>query len=316
MSYQATVLSIIIAAPGDTKSATRVIFKAIRNWNAKNAKRYGVILQPEKFDVSSITDKKGAAQKSEIEMLLNDCDMLAGAFWTRTGKTSDVKKICFPDILDEHINSGKPLLLFFSTHPIIDDSANAMQYKKFNEFKEKCRAKNVFETYDDIDELKDKVKASLEQFFSEERFLVAEDSEIETEPEIEIEAEANIGTEPDIKQEPEVMAQAPVAMMQPPKIKDKPKEEVKIPTLSENAATLLREAVKDAKTLIIRRRKISDTVIMANEKNFVENNDMVDIIRWEAAIRELEYKGLIEDINHGGEYYKLTGEGKRVAKLI
>ena len=302
MSYQATVLSIIIAAPGDTKSATRVIFKAIRNWNAKNAKKHGLILQPEKFDVISITDKKGAAQKKEIEKLLNECDILAGAFWTRTGKTSNNKKIGFDNILDEHLSSAKPAMLFFSTHPVLDDSANAKQYKKFKEFKEKCKSENLFETYDDIDELKDKVKAGLDQILSEESFVINEEAEIKPEPEV--------------KLEPEVTAQAPVAMMQPPKTKDKPKEDVEIPTLSENAATLLKEAGKDAKTLIIRRRKISDTVIMTNDKNFVKNNDMVDIIRWEAAIRELEYKGFIEDMNHGGEYYKLTGEGKRVAELI
>ncbi len=298
MSYQATVLSIMIAAPGDTQGATKAIFKAIRNWNDTNSKKRGIVLEPAEFDAGLTSDKKESAQKKEMETIISECDILAGAFWTRTEKTSSKIKLSFSDILDGHLQNDKPALLFFSTQPVMDGSADAKKYSKFLDFKKKCKEKNLLETYDDINELLEKLDSGLERILGEEKFIVQEQ------------------TEEEVFEEPEVKAEPPVAKIDIPSPKKEPKDDVKMPTLSENAATLLKEASSDAKGLIIRRRKISDTVIKTNEKNFVQNNDMVDIIRWEAAIRELEYKGLIEDMDHSGEYYKLTGEGKLVAKLL
>ena len=94
------------------------------------------------------------------------------------------------------------------------------------------------------------------------------------------------------------------------------KPTAEIPSLSESAAVLLKEAKLDTTGLIIRKRMINGTTIKTNNKNYVNNNDMSSVLKWEAAVRELEYKGLIEDRNYNGEIYQLTPEGYRVADVL
>ena len=310
MSYNATVINIMIAAPGDTQEATRVIYTTIHEWNKSNSLKQGVVLLPVELNLGSAMSKKSAAQKKEIDKIMDECDVLAGAFWTRSGRTDDSLSIA--DVVEPHLDSSNSFMLFFSTQPVMESCVDPKEYKKFLGFKEMCNDEGISESYDDTEELKEKISSRIGDILKDENIVLNETiiEEPEEEPELKEKPE------PEEEPEPDIVAKAPVAKMPEPEPKNEKKPEKKLPELSENAATLLREAGQDAKSTIIRRRKISDTVIMTNDKNFVKNNDMVDIIRWEAAIRELEYKGLISDRNHGGEYYLLTDEGKRVAKLI
>ena len=58
--------------------------------------------------------------------------------------------------IEEHIQNGKPAILFFSTRPVVEDSVDLAQYKAFKEFREWCKSKELYETYDNINELREK----------------------------------------------------------------------------------------------------------------------------------------------------------------
>ena len=89
-----------------------------------------------------------------------------------------------------------------------------------------------------------------------------------------------------------------------------------IPTLTNEAKTLIIEASQDKNGIVMRLHTLGGTTIQTNEKQFAEQGNSRSEAAWSAAVDQLENHGLIEDRALKGEVFFMTHEGYKVADLL
>jgi hypothetical protein len=134
MAYKATVLSVMIASPGDVTEERNLIRDIIHEWNDINSKATECVLLPVGWETHSAPDLGRRAQEI-INKSVEHCDLLVGVFWTRLGTpTGDFESGTVEEI-KRHISEGKPAMVYFSTAPVAPQSLDPNQYAALGEFR-------------------------------------------------------------------------------------------------------------------------------------------------------------------------------------
>ena len=111
------------------------------------------------------------------KQVLKDCDLLVGVFWTRIGTPSGEYASGTVEEIEEHIKAGKPVMLYFSSVPVIPDSVDQDQYA-LRKFKESCKSRGLFETYADLNDFKDKLYHHLQLKLNHDDYFKASDQPV------------------------------------------------------------------------------------------------------------------------------------------
>jgi len=91
LSYQATVLPVMIASPGDVNEERNIVRNVLHEWNDIHAAHRSVVFLPIGWDSNS-SPELGARPQSQInDRILKACDLLIGIFWTRGMKPSGTR---------------------------------------------------------------------------------------------------------------------------------------------------------------------------------------------------------------------------------
>ncbi len=97
------------------------------------------------------------------KQVLANCDLLVAVFWTRIGSPTGVAVSGTVEEIQEHLNAGKPAMIYFSSAPVRPDSVDEKQYAALKEFKQECYNKGLVESYDSLGEFRDKLSRQLTQ---------------------------------------------------------------------------------------------------------------------------------------------------------
>ena len=89
-----------------------------------------------------------------------------------------------------------------------------------------------------------------------------------------------------------------------------------LPSLTDEARVLLKEASLDAHGHVMFLRYIGGTDVQTNGKNLIQSKDRREVAKWEAAIEELVENGLLIERGHKGEVFEVTNFGYQVADMI
>jgi len=89
-----------------------------------------------------------------------------------------------------------------------------------------------------------------------------------------------------------------------------------VPSLSEAALELLREASKDSSGAIIRVRTMAGTQVETNNREFAERGNARSEAHWWSVVEELSNEGLVEDRSGKGEVFFVTARGYETAELV
>jgi hypothetical protein len=65
--------------------------------------------------------------------------------------------------IDEHVASGKPALIYFSSAPVLPESVDRDQYDAMVAFKDACRQRGLVEEYEDLAAFRQKMARHLAQ---------------------------------------------------------------------------------------------------------------------------------------------------------
>ena len=158
MLQQATVYRIFIASPSDVVDERGAISEVIRSWNAANSLSYGVILEPVSWETHAIPEMGDRPQAIINKQLVENCDILVGTFWTRLGTHTGRAESGTVEEIKEFIKAGKPVLLYFSSVPVVLDSVDMEQYKRLLEFKKQCQKEGLVFTYESIGDLREQLQ--------------------------------------------------------------------------------------------------------------------------------------------------------------
>ena len=282
MAYQASVVKVMIASPGDVATERQMIRDVLFEWNSIHSEDKGLVLLPIGWDTHSSPQMGDRPQAIINKQILADCDLLVAVFWTRIGTPTGKSASGTVEEIEEHVAAGKPAMLYFSSVPVRLDSVDSEQYQQLQEFKRRCIERGLVETYDAISEFREKLTRQLAQtlnyneYFSKYRKHESSDEELENE---------------------------------------QPRRFV-VPLLSEDAMSLLKEASLDNSGSILRIRTFGGLDIQTNGKNLVDSGNPRSEAKWEAALQQLIDNGLVQDLGYKGEIFNLTDYGYQVADSI
>jgi len=170
--YSANVVETFIATPSDVIQERRLIREIVSEWNIINSKSKKVLLQVlgwENDVYSSVSE--GSAQSTINKQILNESDLLIGVFWTRIGTNTKEYLSGSVEEINKHIESNKPVMLFFSNMPVTPDSIKKEQYDKLLVFKAECQEKGLVNSYDNIEDFTKKFRSQLGLFRNKNEYF-------------------------------------------------------------------------------------------------------------------------------------------------
>lgn len=163
MPFNATVIRVMIASPGDVASEREIIRNTIHEWNSIHSFDRKIVLLPVGWETHSTPEMGDRAQAIINNQILKDCDLLVAVFWTRLGSPTGKADSGTVEEIEEHIAANKPAMLYFSDSPIIPSNINADQYRSLNEFRNHCMERGLTEKYDSITQFRDLFTRQLAQ---------------------------------------------------------------------------------------------------------------------------------------------------------
>jgi len=278
MSFTAKVFKVFIASPSDVAKERSIVRTVLNRWNEINAEKYNMMLYPVGWETHTSPEFGDHPQKIINKQILKDCDLLIGVFWTRFGTPTEDYGSGTEEEIEEHIKTGKPTMLYFSSQPVVPGSYDNEQFKKVQEFKEKCKSRGIFEQYSSIEEFQKKLSEHIQIKINTDQIFEVENPE-------------------EIKRF------------------ETPAQEIAA-GLSEESKLLLSEAAKDPRGDIMNINTFDGRSIQTNGKNFIIENTPRSRALWESVMNELEEYSLIESANYKREIFKVTKLGYEVADTV
>lgn len=161
MPFQAIVYYVLIASPSDVSAERQAIPEVIHSWNAVNSAHMGIVLLPVKWETHSAPQMGDRPQAIINKQIVKNCDILLGTFWTRIGTHTGVAESGTVEEIQEFMEAGKPVMLYFSSVPVVLESVDLNQYQRLSDFKKQCLEKGLVENYSSIAELREKLEDHL-----------------------------------------------------------------------------------------------------------------------------------------------------------
>jgi len=152
----------MIASPGDVQAERDIVRDVVHEWNAVNAVRRGMVLLPVGWETDLAPEMGDAPQSIIDKRILKDADLLIGIFWTRIGTPTASYPSGAVEEIEEHLSAKKPAMLYFSMAPAVLDSVDPDQYKGLKTFRDSCKSRGVYETYNDVGDFRHKLSTGLQ----------------------------------------------------------------------------------------------------------------------------------------------------------
>lgn len=283
MPRTSSVIRVMIASPGDVSNERRIAKEVIHAWNDVHSLDRNTVLLPVSWETHASPAMGDRAQAIINKQILGDADILIAIFWTRMGTPTGVAESGTVEEINEHISAGKPTMLYFSSAPVRPDSVDEEQFKSLRLFKDSVKATNsgLFEEYESLSEFKEKLSRQLAQTiirqYPAQSMLSDGIGDPATQP-------LNLGSAPPLD-------------------------------ISSDASQLLKETAQDPNGILLNVTTFEGTSIQANGKNMAEPANPRSVAKWRAALQELIQNGLIEQRDHKGEVFSITGEGFKISDL-
>lgn len=281
MAYEANAIEVMIASPSDVVRERQIVRDVIAEWNAIHSRREKTCLMPTGWETHSSPALSGRAQELINERVLKHADLLVGIFWTRVGSPTGKSISGSIEEIERHLEAGKPVMLYFSTAPVVPSSFDKEQYDALEKFKEWAKGQGLVETFEDATDFATKFRAQLQLELHENQYL---------------------------RRQFAFIAKADPAAEQ--------EEERTQNPLSADATELLMAAAADPQGMIAVLHYLGGSSIAVGSREFAQENDRRSVARWSAAVDELYHQGLMRDINGKGEIFEINHAGYQLADAL
>ncbi|MBS7349016.1 MAG: hypothetical protein KIG95_02405 [Comamonas sp.] len=277
MSYSADVYKVMIASPSDVSAERSIVREVLSEWNVVNSDARRQVLLPIGWETHSVPEMGDRPQALINKQILHDCDLLVGVFWTRIGTATGEYASGTVEEIEEHIKTGRPTMLYFSSAPVLPDSVDADQYRRLKEFKLSCQSRGLYEPYGDVQDFRTKLYRQLQ---------------------LKVNRDAYFRTAAEPTGPPTILELEPR------------------PTLSKEAAFLLKECVADPAGQLLHLSHLSGYVLQVRGKNLIEDNNERSRAIWTAALEELENDDLLAAVGSKRNIFKVTRKGYEIADQL
>lgn len=276
MSYQATVIPIMIASPGDVAVERDIIREVIHDWNDVNSANSKVMLAPIGWESHTSPELGRRPQEIINKRILKQCDLLVGVFWTRLGTPTGKAASGTVEEIEEHRAAGKPAMIYFSTKPVSLETVDIKQYQEKEAFKEKLKNLGLVEEFENEEQFRALFAKQLPITLIHNEYL---QKEIATTPKLDV------------------------------MIEDEKKSSVSV---SLEGQQLLRECAAKGDGTIMKIEYIGGKNFQAGGKQFGAESSR-QFAKYESALEELINFGLVIARGHKDQIFELTHKGWSLA---
>jgi hypothetical protein len=172
VAYDARVLRILIASPGDVSKERDIISQVISEWNYVNSRDRSIVLLPLRWETHAFPEMGTGPQASINRQIVDSCDMAVAVFWTRLGTATEVAASGTAEELTRVADAGKPVMLYFSRAKVNMQSVDLQEHERLMDFKTKLQPKALIGDYGSLSEFREKFRRQLSLRISD---LIASD---------------------------------------------------------------------------------------------------------------------------------------------
>jgi hypothetical protein len=162
MAYDTRTYRILIASPSDVEEERDDAVRVIHQWNDLNSYSRGVVLLPLRWETHTAPEYGTRPQEVINRLIVDDCDLLVGIFWTRIGSATGLAESGTIEEIERVGKAGKPIMLYFSKVPISPDKIDNDQIEKLRHFEKNTYPQALIETYDTTRKFRDRFAGHLE----------------------------------------------------------------------------------------------------------------------------------------------------------
>lgn len=293
MAYQATVLPVMIASPGDVQEYRGVVRDVLHEWNYMNSVEANAVMMPVGWETHSSPELGASPQDLINDRVLEECDLLVGVFWTRLGTPTGNSESGTAEEIQRHVHAGRPAMVYFSSAPAALDTVDHEQYAALKIFQEWCKSQGLIESFGNALDLRTKLRRHLQIVIRKNPYLKG------------LLDLARGNKSPD-----SLLGSASPYQPENPLIE-------LASALTEEARVLLREASADRGGTILKIGTLDGRFLQTNGKTFGgERGDRRESARWEYALDQLIGADLVLRRGHKDQVFELSEPGYRLAELL
>lgn len=163
--FIAYVYRIMIGCPGDILEEVQTAKKVINWWTNQNAQR-GRVLLPINWETNSYPEQGAHPQKILNKQVVEKSDMLIGIFGAKIGSPTDTAKSGTIEEIEEHINAGKPVMLFFRKFNDTSQTTSE-ELAKLESFKADIKNRCLYREYNTEQDFEKTFSVALELFLND-----------------------------------------------------------------------------------------------------------------------------------------------------
>lgn len=161
MAQTGTIFRALVASPSDCSHERKIIPEVIAAWNAVHSLSSAAIIEPVLWETHSRPGMGSRPQEVINQQLVTDCDLVIGAFWTRLGTPTGVAESGTAEEIEHFRDAGKPVLLYFSSAPVVPESLDTEQYKALTEYKKRLSQQGLYFKYETLSEFRELLQRHL-----------------------------------------------------------------------------------------------------------------------------------------------------------
>lgn len=162
MPQTGLIFRVLVASPGDCAVERKIIPEVVAAWNAVHSTSTAAVVEPVMWETHSRPEMGDRPQGIINKQLLARCDLLVGAFWTRLGTPTGEAASGTAEEIEEFRQANKPVLLYFSSAPVVPESLDQGQYQALVEYREVLAKQGLYSRYESHAEF----RAQLERHFA------------------------------------------------------------------------------------------------------------------------------------------------------
>ena len=163
MSYNATIYRVLISAPSDVSEELNAITETFAAWNTVNAHDRKVFLEPIHWKTHSYPAAGDRPQALLNKQLVQDADAIIAVFWTRFGTPTGEYDSGTAEEIEQFIEAGKPVLVYFSKQPVVPQSVDSVQFGRLLKYRDEIKERVLYVEYATISEFRDSLSRHLSQ---------------------------------------------------------------------------------------------------------------------------------------------------------
>lgn len=161
MPQQGLIYRILVASPSDCIQERKAVPEVVYSWNAANSFQASAIIDPVMWETHAIPELGDRPQAIINKQLVEKCDILIGTFWTRLGTRTGEAESGTVEEIEKFRAAGKPVLLYFSSVPVVPESIDRKQYEALSKYKKQLEKKGIVFRYDSIGDFREQFQRHL-----------------------------------------------------------------------------------------------------------------------------------------------------------